>query len=84
MHNEITILKWLFYVEVMEQRWAGRYYPQIVSWGLLFGKISHKIQGKEKAGRAEKMLMFRVWTRGERNGPNLNLPCSGEHQKPKN
>lgn len=56
MHNEITILKWLFCVEVMEQRWAGRYYPQIVFWC----KISHKIQGKKKAGRAEKMLMFRV------------------------
>lgn len=24
MHNEITILKWLFHVEVMEQRWVGR------------------------------------------------------------
>lgn len=24
MYNEITVLKWLFHVEVMEQRWVGR------------------------------------------------------------
>lgn len=80
MYNEITILKWLFRVEVMEQRWAGRYYPQMVFWC----KISHKIQGQEKSGTAEKMLMFGVWIRRERNGPTSTLPYSGEHQKPKN
>lgn len=69
MYNEITILKWLFHVEVMEQRWAGRYYPQMVFWC----KIRHKFQEKEKAETAVKILLFEVWIRKERNGPAFTL-----------
>lgn len=68
MYNEITVLKWLFHVEVMEQRW---YYPRMVFWC----KISHKFQGKEKAEIAEKMLFLGVWIRRERNGPVFTLPA---------
>lgn len=50
MYNEITILKWLFCVGVMEEGGAGRYNPRMVFWC----KISHKFQGKEKDELAEK------------------------------